>query len=169
MPIYEFACPDCRKVFNFFSKRVNPERIPACPKCGGAKLTRQISSFSAPRGARSASPLTGQDQDGLPPMPALDDPKVMQAMAELERDMAHLDEKNPKHMAIVMRKMKDLMPPGTVPKDLDTAIKRLEAGESPEKIEEDMGDILGGLMEDEQTSGGPGGGGFTHDPGLYDY
>ena len=67
---------------------------------------------------------------------------VERAMMEMERDMEHLDENNPKHMAHMMRKMKDLMPPGTVPKELDVAIKRLEAGEDPEKIEEDMGDVL---------------------------
>jgi hypothetical protein len=52
-----------------------------------------------------------------------------------------------------------------VPKELDTAIKRLESGEDPEKIEADMGDVLGDFM------GGPesGGGGYAKDSGLYDY
>jgi len=89
-------------------------------------------------------------------------------MSEMERDMEHIDENNPKHLAHLMKKMKDLMPAGSIPKDLDVAIKRLEAGEDPEKIEEDMGDVLGGLMGEE---GGPGGGGagYSHDSGLYDY
>ena len=80
--------------------------------------------------------------------------------------MEYLDENNPRHMAHMMKKMKDLMPPGSVPKELNTAIKRLEAGEDPEKIEVDMGDVLGDFM------GGPkdgGGGGYTKDSGLYDY
>jgi hypothetical protein len=47
-----------------------------------------------------------------------------------------------------------------MPKELDTAIKRLEAGEDPEKIEADMGDVLGDFMD---------GGGYTKDGGLYDY
>jgi len=34
MPIYEFACPKCRVIYNFLSQRVNPGRLPACPKCG---------------------------------------------------------------------------------------------------------------------------------------
>jgi hypothetical protein len=49
---------------------------------------------------------------------------------------------------------------------LDIAIKRLEAGEDPEKIEEDMGDVLGDLMGGE---GGSPGGGYAKDSGLYDY
>ena len=100
------------------------------------------------------------------PMPDMDDPRVTRAMAEMERDMAHMDENNPKHMAQIMRKMKDILPAGSMPKELDIAIKRLEAGEDPEKIEEDMGDVLGGLMGE----GGAGGGrGYTKDSGLYDY
>jgi len=101
-------------------------------------------------------------------MPDMDDPRVESAMREMERDMEHLDENNPKHMAHMMRKMKDIMPPGTMPKELDIAIKRLEAGEDPEKIEADMGDVLGELMGGEGGPGG-GGGGYSHDAGLYDY
>src|SRR2546426_2905348 len=43
-------------------------------------------------------------------------------------------------------------------KEIDVAIKRLEAGEDPEKIEEDMGDVLGNLMGGQE--GGPGGGSY---------
>ena len=89
-------------------------------------------------------------------------------MSELERDMEHLDENNPRHMAHVMRKMKDIMPHGAVPKELDVAIKRLEAGEDPEKIEEEMGDLLGDFMGAPEGEGGAGAG-YAHDSGLYDY
>jgi hypothetical protein len=94
----------------------------------------------------------------------------VRAMNDLERDMEHIDENNPKHMAHMMRRMKEIMPPGTVPKELDVAIKRLEAGEDPQKIEEDMGDLLGDFFGDEESAGGAGGGGeYSHDGGLYDY
>ena len=75
-------------------------------------------------------------------------------------------------MAHMMRKMKDLLPADAMPKEMDIAIKRLEAGEDPEKIEEDMGDILGNFMggpEEEGGLGGYGGGGYSTDSGLYDY
>jgi len=115
-----------------------------------------------------AAKTEGEGEEG--PMPDFDDPRMERAMMELERDMEHMDENNPKHMAHMMRKMKDIMPPGAVPKELDTAIKRLEAGEDPEKIEEDMGDVLGDLMGGPEEGGGMGGGGaYTHDSGLYDY
>ena len=165
MPIYEFACPKCRRIFNFLSKRLNPDRLPICPRCGNKKMLKQMSRFAMTKGLKE--PAAKSDDAGDEPMPDMDDPRVMRAMSELERDMEHLDENNPKHMAHMMKKMKDLMPPGTVPKELDVAIKRLEAGEDPEKIEEDMGDLLGDFMGGEE--GGSGGGGYTHDSGLYDY
>lgn len=162
MPIYEFSCPRCRKIFSFLSKRINPDRVPTCPKCGNKSLDKQMSTFAMPRGATEASPSA----EGTDSMAAMDNPKVMEAMAELERDMGHLDENNPKHMAHVMRKMKDVMPPGTMPKELDTAIKRLEAGEDPETIEADMGDVFG-TPESGDTAGSASG--YTRDAGLYDY
>jgi putative FmdB family regulatory protein len=164
MPIYEFACPKCRKVFSFLSKRMNPDRLPVCPKCGNKNLKKEMSRFAMTRGLAEPAGGSGGGDEG--PMPDLDDPRVARAMVDMEKDMAHLDENNPKHMAHMMRKMKDIMPAGAMPKELDIAIKRLEAGEDPEKIEEDMGDVLGDLMGGE---GGPGGGGYMKDEGLYDY
>ena len=128
-------------------------------------MSKQVSRFAMSRGLKEPVAATDAAEG---PEPNLDDPRVERAMMELERDMEHMDENNPRHMAHMMRKMKDLMPPGTMPKELDVAIKRLEAGEDPEKIEEDMGDVLSEFMGGEE-GGGPGGGGYTHDSGLYDY
>src|ERR1700742_5219528 len=105
MPIYEFACPKCRKIFSFLSKRLNPDRLPVCPKCGNKKLEKQLSQFAMTRGL-SESASASEDSDG--PMPDMDDPRIARAMAEMERDMQNLDENNPRHMAHMMRKMKDL-------------------------------------------------------------
>ena len=165
MPIYEFACPKCRKIYSFLSKRLNPDRLPVCPKCGNKKLEKQLSRFAMTRGL-AESPGGAEGAEG--PMPNMDDPRIARAMAEMERDMAHMDENNPKHMAQMMRKMKDILPAGTMPKQLETAIKRLEAGEDPEKIEADMGDIFENFMGGE-GSGARGAGGYAHDNGLYDY
>ncbi|HYG24199.1 MAG TPA: zinc ribbon domain-containing protein [Verrucomicrobiae bacterium] len=166
MPIYEFACPKCRKIYSFLSKRINPDRLPVCPKCGNKKMEKQMSRFAMTKGL-AETPAESGGEPGDESMPNLDDPRVARAMAEMERDMEHMDENNPRHMAHMMRKMKDIMPPGTAPKELDIAIKRLEAGEDPEKIEADMGDLLGDFGGEE--GGGMGGGGYSKDSGLYDY
>ncbi len=172
MPIYEFACPRCRRIFSFLSRRLEPDHSPVCPKCGDKNLVKQVSRFSAPRGAKEPAAPGPETEEGGPPMPDLDDARVQRAMGDLERDLEHLDENNPRHLAHMMRRMKEILPASETPKELDVAIKRLEAGEDPEKIEEDMGDVLGDLMggaEDEEQGGGYGGGGYTRDSGLYDY
>jgi putative FmdB family regulatory protein len=163
MPIYEFACPKCRKIFSFLSKRINPDRLPVCPKCGNKNLKKEISRFAMTRGLSEPAAGAAGDEG---PMPDLNDPRVARAIAEMERDMGQLDENNPKHMAHMMRKMQDIMPAGAMPKEMDIAIKRLEAGEDPEKIEEDMGDLFSELMGGE---GDAGEGGYMKDSGLYDY
>jgi putative FmdB family regulatory protein len=172
MPIYEFACPKCRVIFNFLSKRIDPDHLPTCPKCGNKNMTKQVSRFAAPKGVQEPAAKPEGEAADEPPMPDMDDPRVTRAMSELERDMEHLDENNPKHMAHMMKKMKAILPAGMMPKEMDVAIKRLEQGDDPEKIEEDMGDVLGDFMggpEGEQDESGGYGGGYSRDTGLYDY
>ena len=184
MPIYEFACPKCRVIFSFFSQRIKPAHLPHCPRCGTAKMERQLSTFAFNKGAKEPGSDAGSDSmDGMPDM---DDPKISRVMEEMERDMAGLDENNPRHLAHMMRKMKDIMPEGATPKELETAIKRLEAGEDPEKIEADMGDVLGRDSMDAPAGMEPAADGktkpklrtrskakvkmpFRKDPKLYDY
>jgi hypothetical protein len=136
-------------------------------------MTKQVSRFASPKGLKEPAAKPEGEGADEPPMPDMDDPRVMRAMSEMERDMEHLDENNPKHMAHMMKKMKDILPPGLMPKEMDIAIKRLEKGEDPEKIEEDMGDVLGDFMGgpegEEDGYGGYGGGGYSRDSGLYDY
>ena len=133
------------------------------------EMEKQISRFAMTRGL--SEPGAGGEMAGDEgPMPDLDDPRMARAMAEMEREMEHMDENNPKHMAHLMRKMKDLMPPGSMPKELDVAIKRLEAGEDPEKIEADMGDVFGDMMGPEGEGEDTGfSGAYSRDGGLYDY
>ena len=147
---------------------MNPDHLPVCPKCGNKKMSKQVSRFAMSKGLKeTAAAAPGEAEADAGPMPDLDDPKVMRAMGQLVRDMESMDENNPKHMAVMMRKMKDLMPPGSMPKEMDIAIKRLEAGEDPEKIEADMGDVLGDFFGEEKQPGA--GGNYTQDSGLYDY
>src|SRR6185503_5973288 len=100
MPIYEFACSKCRKIFSFLSKRINPDRLPVCPKCGNKKMTKQLSRFAMTKHSADV-----HDEHVVGNEPNFDDPRIGRAMAEMERDFAHMDENNPKHMAQMMRKM----------------------------------------------------------------
>ena len=46
MPIYEFYCPDCNTLFNFFSRTINTTKKPKCPRCKTRTLERQMSAFA---------------------------------------------------------------------------------------------------------------------------
>lgn len=134
MPIYEFYCPDCHRIFNFLSRRVDTEKRPACPRCGRPELTRRVSLFAISKGRKEepASPEAPPD---------VDEARLEQAMASLAHEAEGLDEDDPRQAAQLMRKLFDAtgLPMGG---PVQEAIRRMEAGESPEKVEEEMGDVL---------------------------
>ena len=59
MPIYEYRCGDCEKVFNFLVRSVKAHKTPSCPKCGGKRMNRVLSRFSMSR----APALGGRDEN----------------------------------------------------------------------------------------------------------
>lgn len=132
MPIYEFYCSECHTIFNFFSKSVNTEKTPLCPKCQKIYLDRYMSIFATPRNK-------GEEDDT--PLPDLDENKMERAMNLLAKEAEHIDENDPKQAANLMRKLTDMTGLNLGP-GMQEALNRLEAGEDPEKIEAEMGDIL---------------------------
>lgn len=134
MPIYEFYCRKCNTIFNFFSKSVNTGKVPSCPRCKTVRLTRQMSVFSAITGS-------GKDDAADDPMPGVDERKMEKAVIELAAQAEKMKDDDPRAAAQLMRKLSDAtgMKLGC---GLEEALKRMEAGEDPEKIEEEMGDIL---------------------------
>lgn len=132
MPIYEFYCSDCNTIFNFFSALVNTQKRPSCPRCKKGPLERLISRFSVLRGVK-------EDDDSM--IKGLDESKLGKAMSLLEDEVKDINEDDPKQAAYLMRKMMDItgLKLGS---GMEEALKRMEAGEDPEKIEEEMGDIL---------------------------
>ncbi len=92
-----------------------------------------MSRFAMSRNLKEPAAKT-ESETGEPPMPDFDDPRVERVMAEMERDMEHLDENNPKHMAHMMRKMKDLMPAGTMPKELTWPSNVLKPAKTRKKL-----------------------------------
>ena len=132
MPIYEFYCQNCHMIFNFFSGTVNTEKRPLCPKCKKRRLSRQMSTFSTPRGR-------GEEEDM--PLPDMDESKMAQAMALLAKEADHVDEDDPKQAANLMRKLTDMTGLNLGP-GMEEALRRMESGEDPEQIEAEMGDLL---------------------------
>ncbi len=137
MPIYEFYCADCHTIYNFLSRKVDTATRPACPSCRRPKLQRRVSRFAVAR-KRSEGGAEGPGDDPA----GLDDPRMEQAMESLMREAEGLDENDPRQIARMMRKMHQT---AGMPMDgrMEEAIRRMEAGESPDKIEEEMGDLFG--------------------------
>lgn len=76
-------------------------------------------------------------------MPDLDEARMEQAIQAMAGEMEGLDENDPRQMARFMRKLTEAtgMDLGT---GMEEAMRRLESGEDPEKIEEEMGDLFDG-------------------------
>jgi putative FmdB family regulatory protein len=134
MPIYEFYCSDCHALFNFFSKTINTDKCPTCPRCKRKKLERQVSLFAAV--GRKAK----GDADGMDDLP-FDESKMEQAIGSLAGEAEHLNEDDPRQAAQLMRKFSN-MTGIEYGKSMQDALGRMEAGEDPEKIESEMGDLM---------------------------
>src|SRR5882757_6577046 len=137
MPIYEFYCPDNHKIYSFLARSLaHGDKTPRCPENGAYRMEKRVSKFAFLRGAKEET-----DAD---PFAGMDDAKMEAFMGEMERDMAGFDETNPdpRQMGHLMRKMTDMMGE-KAPPEMREMIRRLEAGEDPEKLESEFGDLGG--------------------------
>ena len=122
MPIHEYRCHNCRRRVSIFWRTFSDAEAgaPVCPRCGGTDLTRLVSRVRVVRSEDSR----------------LDD------MSDLG-DLPDFDESDPRSLGRWMRKMSDETGEDLGP-EFNEVVGRLEAGESPEAIEESMPDVLGG-------------------------
>jgi len=135
MPIYEYFSPDTNKIYTFFSHGVMDSGIvPRCPDGDRHAMRKMMSGFAVIGRAKEASEAGGPDD--------LDDPRMEAAMAELEREMSGMDEENPdpRQMGHLMRRMME-MTGEKMPGVMEEMVRRLEAGEDPDKLEEEYGDL----------------------------
>jgi putative FmdB family regulatory protein len=132
MPIYEFYCADCHTIFNFLSRRVDTEKRPPCPRCGQAQMQRRVSLFNVSKGRK-------ETEEGA--LGDVDEARMEQVLASMASEMEGLDENDPRQAARLMRKLYDATGLKVGP-GIEEAIRRMEAGEDPEQIETEMGDVL---------------------------
>jgi len=116
MPIYEYACSRCRRIYSFLVRSPAREKKHLCPDCGSGGLARVYSPFALVRSEESR-------------LSRLEDPSFLSG----------LDEKDPRSLARMMRKMA-----AETGEPMDTEMAemcdRLEAGEDPEEIEKSLTD-----------------------------
>ena len=127
MPIYEFYCFDCHTLFNFFSRTINTSKRPLCPKCKKRKLERQVTGKAK----------EGGGADDLP----FDESKMEKAVMSLASEAESIKDDDPRQAAQLMRKFTK-MTGMELGKGMTEALNRMEAGEDPDAIEKDMGDLL---------------------------
>ena len=133
MPVYEFYCPDCHMMFKFFSRRVNTETLPDCPKCGRPELSRQLSTFAISRGMTEENPSPFPSQ--------VNESQMERALMSMASEAEGMDENDPRQAAQMMRKLSESM--GLKLGDgVQEAMHRMEAGDDPDQIEAEMGEVL---------------------------
>jgi hypothetical protein len=148
MPIYEFYSPQTRKIYTFFARSLAyAGKTPRCPDNPKAKMEKLVSPFSVTGRAKEKPDLPG-DADA-------DDPRMEQALAEMEREFGGMDENNPdpRQLARMMRKMTSFTGE-RMPAQMEEMIARMEKGEDPEKLEAEYGESLDDF---EPGAGGEGG------------
>jgi len=138
MPIYEYFSPDTNKIYSFFARSLAAAAsIPRCPDDPKARMERVLSRFA----------VTGRAKEKTEENPV--DPRMEKMMAEMEREMSSMDDKNPdpRQLGRLMRKMTEATGQ-KVPAEMEQMLRRLESGEDPEKLEEEFGESLDGLGDE---------------------
>jgi hypothetical protein len=149
MPIYEYFCPQNRRIYSFFARSLRyADKTPRCPENPKWKMEKMLSGFAITGRAKEETPGTDED---------LDDSKMEAAMDAMEREfgsVADSDNPDPRALAAMMRRMGEItgqkMPP-----EMGEVIARLEKGEDPDKLEEEYGDVFE-KMEGMGEEGGDG-------------
>ena len=122
MPIYEYVCLDCRKRVSVFFRTISAASTtePHCPQCAGVRLRRLVSRVAM---------LKSEDSR----LETMADPSMM----------AGLENEDPRALASFMRRMSNEMGE-PLDGEMTEMIDRLEAGESPESIEQSMPELADG-------------------------
>jgi len=84
---------------------------------------------------------SGKKEEPVEGMPDLNEEKLEKAMMGLAGEMEGIDENDPRQMARFMRRLKDTTGMN-LGQGMEEAIRRLEAGEDPERLESEMGDLF---------------------------
>lgn len=120
MPSYEYRCLNCRRRFEIFLsyKEYGAHKV-ACPHCKSEHVQRRIGRIRVAKSEESR-------------LESMADPS---SLAGLEDD--------PRALGRMMRQMSGELGEDMGP-EFDEVVSRLEAGQSPEQIEQDLPDLGGG-------------------------
>jgi len=136
MPYYDYRCLDCNRRFSLFFTYAEYGVKPAvCPHCGSERVQRRINKVRIARSEESR-------------LENLADPSNLEGLDE-----------DPRALGRMMREMSREVGEDMGP-ELDEVIHRLESGQTPEQIEQEMPELAESL-----GAGGEDEGGFDDDFG----
>lgn len=144
MPIYEFYCHECNMLFNFFSPSVDTESRPTCPRCEEVTLERRPARFAM-------ITRTGEGEEAEDELFAgLDEERLERAMESMAGELDAMGEgdEDPRAMARFFRRFGEAAGMEAGPR-MEEMLSRLEAGEDPDALEDELGD---GLDEDDDAA-----------------
>ncbi len=152
MPIYEYACTHCGRISNFFVRNIAAHAPPSCPHCGYKEMRRTVSRFATLSHRKTEGtclekknvPDADFKQENRESFPEAHEAASDQDFSEIESLLDQVDENDPRSMGRALRKLAE-QSGEPMDEEMDEAVRRLEAGEDPEKIEEKMG---GGAGDD---------------------
>lgn len=117
MPTYQYRCLNCKKPFDLFMTYSEYDTSNVhCPRCESDQVQRRIGRIRIARSEESR-------------LENLADPSNLEGLEE-----------NPKELGRMMRRMSNEMGEDMGP-EFDEVIDRLEAGQSPEEIEESIPEL----------------------------
>ena len=134
MPIYEFYCPECNTLFDFFSRKIDTLTHPPCPQCR-APLSREVSQIGVLHGDAP------EDGDGLGHA-AMDDGRVEKALASFGDSLdAAGKTDDPKKAAELLSQFSDAAGIKFNPEIQDT-LRRAAEGADPDAALRDIDAII---------------------------
>jgi putative FmdB family regulatory protein len=136
MPIYEFYCSRCHVLLNFFSPRIDTTAKPACPRCGNPETERRPARFATLKRSGGDDETGGGDDD---PFPGLDEARLEKAMEAMGGELEQMgDGEDPRQMAHFFRRFGEVAGMRLGPR-MEEMLRRLEAGEDAEALEDELG------------------------------
>jgi putative FmdB family regulatory protein len=157
LPIFEFHCTGCNRIYSFLSLSASPTREPVCPRCGTGGLRRVPSAFAVKRAAPPAKDRAVAGGGG-----AADEARLEQEAMRMVGDLSESDVEDPRVMARMMRRLAAASGEPLTP-TMEEMFSRIEAGEDPDELEEELGPQLEAEMEEGGGESAP----PTRDEGLY--
>jgi hypothetical protein len=136
MPIYEFYCPENNRIYQFYARTLAQGRtVPKSPDNPKYHMQKVLSSFAVgSAGSGDAGEAPGvPDSGGGPP-----DERIEAAMGEMEREFSSVDEKDPRAMGRMMRRMAELTGE-KIGGEMEEVVRKLEEGADPDSLEEQLG------------------------------